>query len=752
MATRNSFTRAAGWILICLAVLWAPLNAASQESPRGMLSGQVLDQRSGAPIGGATVLLVNHGASAETDASGGFQLLVHTDHPDTLFVSHLAYQSRRVVLIPPVPVSEPWLIRMTPKVHALQEVEYAETITSQDAVFEGEPAVALGGSNLQQELGATLAETLTGEPGISQRTMGPAPARPVLRGLSGDRLTILEDGQRTGDLSATSSDHAVAIDPAAAHEITVARGPETVLYGPAVPGGVVDVDRGMLNGQRVETVSARFTSQLESVNDGVVAGGDVAVPIGPVAFHLDGSLRNTSDMSTPDGELVNTSLHTSNLAGGASWHPGWGMAGAAVTVYDTQYGIPGGFVGAHPNGVDIEMHRERYDLRLEHETGWGALQSLELDYSYAKYDHSEFESSGSLGMSFGVLSDNARLVANLGEQLGFDAGAVGVSVGLRDYATGGLTFTPNTSEREYGVFAYERVRVNGWRFRAGVRGDMKQVLPDHLRVSRVIGEIRDREFAGASGSVYAGRQLSRGVEAHVMLTRTFRPPGVEELFSEGPHLAAYSYEIGNPDLTAETSWGAEFGIAHERGWFRQDFTWFATLFDSYLYPRNTGQPSARRNDLIEYQMDAANALFAGMETTMDLTLAPDWLLQGAGSYVRAENLDDDRALERIPPFNGHLALTWSPGRFAFTARTIGAARQWRTGEFEDPTAAYLRYDLLAKVELPWGYGLPGKSSLHALTVSVINLTDVAYRDHLSRVKSILPEPGRNVSVVYRVYL
>ena len=132
-----------------------------------------------------------------------------------------------------------------------------------------EPDVIFSGNKLRQNLSQTIAETIDYEPGIAQRSMGPAPARPVLRGLGGDRLLILEDGERTGDLSATSSDHAVAVEPMTTQRIEITRGPETMVYGSNALGGVINVRRGYVPVERPEKAGGSFSWQGESVNEGL---------------------------------------------------------------------------------------------------------------------------------------------------------------------------------------------------------------------------------------------------------------------------------------------------------------------------------------------------------------------------------------------------------------------------------------------------------------------------------------------------
>ena len=126
-----------------------------------------------------------------------------------------------------------------------QQVHLSETVTvspnSRDTFESYQPATVLGGEDLQQRLGNTLGATLASEPGVNVRSFGSGNARPVVRGLDNDRVLILENGARTGDLSSQSADHGVTLDPATAGQIEVVRGPATLLYGSSAIGGVVNL-------------------------------------------------------------------------------------------------------------------------------------------------------------------------------------------------------------------------------------------------------------------------------------------------------------------------------------------------------------------------------------------------------------------------------------------------------------------------------------------------------------------------------
>jgi len=140
-----------------------------------------------------------------------------------------------------------------------------------------QPTAVLAGQDLERERQASLGETLQNEPGLSVRSLGPGPSRPVIRGLDGDRVLILQDGQRMGDLSSQSGDHGVNINPGAASRIEVVRGPATLLYGANAIGGLVNVITEDVPTGQVVGAKGSMSMSFGSATGEAGGGGDVTV-------------------------------------------------------------------------------------------------------------------------------------------------------------------------------------------------------------------------------------------------------------------------------------------------------------------------------------------------------------------------------------------------------------------------------------------------------------------------------------------
>ncbi len=747
--------RKAGWKSVLLglvfvgASLFAPALRAQPAPAEGAVRGRVLDAETGEPVPYTQVLLEEIGRSGTAGEDGRFEIVNLRPGAYTLETYRIGYGTlTRRVQVPPGDTLR-LTLRVSPSAVRAGEV----IVRGRRAEAEGlaEADVALEGAALRRHLGATIAETLDEEPGLAMRSMGPAPARPVLRGLGGERLLVLEDGGRTGDLSASSSDHALVIEPITAERVEVLRGPAVLRYGSNALAGVINVARGYVPTSRPADMEAELTTQAASVNRSYAAGLGLTAPAGPFAVQADGSVRRAQDLHTPAGVLDNTSLATYNASAGASLVESWGYAGAAGSYYQSDYGIPGGFVGAHPEGVSITLERYHLEARGAYLPSASLFDRIEARADYSRYHHKEFESDGLLGVEFGVVSYHGAVTAYTGAFGPFDEGAVGLWGAYRDYASGGLSSTPRSVERALAGFVYQGATWAPFTLKAGLRYDVRAVRPRH-EFEADIGSVRDRTFGGFSACVSGAWQATGGLTTGLRLMRSLRLPGIIELYSEGPHLAAYTYEVGNPNLDAEKGYGAELFADYRSRRFTAGLAFYAYYITDYIFPRNTGEPSVVQVPI--YQYTGATARMAGGEASARWQFTDALALDGTLSYVRGTLTETETPLPQIPPLQGALGLSYKWEALTLGATLRAAGPQNRVYTFLDPAVegiAEAPTDGYAVLDLSAQYYFVGGGLLHTINFGVENALNTIYRDHLARVRIIMPEPGRNVTLLYRVH-
>ncbi len=724
------------------------------------IRGIVLDSASGQPLAATAVRVREVDRQALTAEDGSFRLRRLTEGWYTLVFEHLGYRTETRTVR--APASGPLRVRLQSSVLDLPGLMVTAALGARSREEAHSLGQVLGGRDLQQKLDVTLSGTLENEPGLASASMGPAPARPVIRGLGGDRILILEDGERMGDVSSTSPDHAVSAEAGSAKRIEVVRGPAALFYGSNALGGVVNVIREEVPTALPERPRRSLRLQGQTVRQGGSAAAHAEQAFGRLGLRLEGTGRWTGDTRTPVGVLPNTDITTYSGSAGAAWVGDGGHAGAAVRSYRSSYGIPPDSVSGHPRGVTVDVERDalRGEGVVTNALGLGHLKAT---VGATRYDHREIEASGVVGTAFGLNTASGELVLRP-ESMDARAGGFGLRGQWQGYTSDNGRAVVRSTERSGAVYGVEHWELGAAHIEVGARYDLHHVTPSGVLDVRGI-TARDRVFHNVSGSASVLWQFREGWRLGASLSRAFRAPSADELFSQGPHLAAYTYEVGNPELDAEVGLGADLFLRISRPDLSAEAGVFWNEIGNYTYPTNTGD---RRGSLFIYRHVNTDARFVGAEASGRWVAVADLELEGTVSWVRADNHTVDEPLPMIPPLNVSLRVRWDrDGTFAELGWRWALAQERVPSRPELPEGVAGYCDEVPAGDpcratpgdyLPTpGYGLlnaglgyrwfPG-DRVHSVTVRITNLTNELYRNHLSRIKELSPEPGLGVTLTY----
>ena len=339
-----------------------------------------------------------------------------------------------------------------------------------------QPVSVLRGDDLRRKREASLGDTLSRELGVASSSFGPGAGRPIIRGLDGPRIRVLENGIGTLDISSISPDHAVTTESLNASQIEILRGPATLLYGSGASGGVVNV------------VNNRIPSQLfKSPKGDLEVRGNTATEERTGAFNAAGSMRqmswsiggfrrktddyhipgraNESDPASPKGIVENSAVNSGGLSGGASFVGERGFLGGSVGHLESKYGIPG------PEGARIDLKQTRYDFSSELDKPVAGFEKLKVRMGYNDYKHAEIERTGEIATRFKNQAIESRAEL-LHEPLANWKGVIGVQFRDRHFsALGEETVVPVTKSHSVGVFLVEERNWNRWRLELGGRGE-----------------------------------------------------------------------------------------------------------------------------------------------------------------------------------------------------------------------------------------------------------------------------------------
>lgn len=773
---RRRWSMSLSLLLPLALVLMLPAAALAQAV--GMVRGTVVDAATGAPVPAAQVRLAERHRVEPTHDDGTFALRDIPTGSYSLTVQRLGYSplTQRIEVRSGDTLSLRLELRQAAVRLGPQVVTGTLTTRAGEEVLS--PTSVLSEAELERQLTTTVAGTLQSTPGVSASGLGPATARPVIRGLGGDRILVLEDGQRPGDLSALSGDHAVAVDPLSARQIEVVRGPMSLLYGSSALGGVVNVVRDEIPASVPEHAHGTVSTQGESALRSGTVGGWVQTALSrTIAARVEGTLRGAGITQTPAGPLENTEGRTFGGALGIGYNSPDVHTGVSYRLYGNDYGIPGGEAHAHEEGEEEGLHGEgadirmrRHTLRAEGERHFGGDGQItgRTTATFTDYAHQELEEGGEIGTMYHQRMTTGEMVIRHDSLGPLALGAIGVRGQFRDVVTGGSLRTPDTRDFAAAVFAVEEFGHRALRFQLGARYDHSRYTPREERAINVGGTlipVRSRTFGAFSGSAGLLYTFAPGWRVGTSLSRAYRTPDFNELYTSGPHLAANAYEVGNPDLRHETGLGFDAFLRINRSAVRAEIAAFRNGLDDFITSSSRGRAVLSAQGQPVFQYSNEDAVFSGVEGEIEWNLTRTLALDLTASHVQARftnarppipvftfttsGIDTtyvaaSRYPSLVPPTNGRIELHHDGPRLHGSIGGRFAAAQDRTGDFEEPTAGFgVAFGTI-------GYRFLHRTQFHTITLRVDNLLDTEYREHLSRIKDIMPEPGRNVSLLYRL--
>lgn len=611
------------------------------------------------------------------------------------------------------------------------------------------PASALGRSDLIERGQTTLGETLSGLPGVSSTYFGPNASRPIIRGLDGDRIRVLNNSASSVDVSALSFDHAVPLDVLSTERIEVLRGPAALQYGGSAVGGVVNVIDNRIPREPLSGLSGKAQLQGATGNRERSAAALLESGNARWAWHVDGFDRRTGDVRVPlslacdkTGEtryaprICNSASQSRGGAVGASTLWDHGYLGASVNTHQSDYGT------VAEDQVTIGMKTTRYALEGQVRNLPGGLESLQGRISHTDYRHTEFD-NGVPGTVFSSRGQDLRLQARHRPLAGWQ-GVVGLQLeSVRFAAEGDEAFAPDSRTRSQAMFVHEVLPTRWGQFNAGARWES-------VHVASLGNPLLDRFDVGARQ--FTPRSLAAG--ARVQLTpawhwtgnaaATQRAPKDYELFANGPHLATHAWEIGDRQLGLEKSKSLDTGLTWQSGPHRMVVTAFASDFGNYIGLLGTGQT---QGSLPVQTYQGVAARFRGLEASGrqrlwhdTATLDLDW----RADSVRARNDSTGEPLPRIAPLRLGATLAYGQGPWSAKLGADWHAAQHRVPAGSVATAAYT----LVNASVSYRQKLPGVSLDWFARVD--NLTDQLAYSATSILTSTAfgksPLPGRSLKL------
>ncbi len=635
----------------------------------------------------------------------------------------------------------------------------------------------VSGEELQRELRPTIGETLARQAGVSATSFGPNASRPVLRGFQGERVRVLSDGIGSFDVSNTSVDHAVVINPLTADRIEVLRGPAALLFGSSAIGGVVNViDSRIPRRITDENVHIDGIATYGSAADERSGGARVDLPLSNrIILHFDGSYNKTDDLEIggavlsrdqraaaiasgdPDAiaaanlrnRLPNSAARTWDVAGGFAVIADGGSLGASLSRYDSLYGVPVRYATEAiapgeegPEEVRLDVKQTRLDIRGEVNPSAGFLDAIRFRGGYADYRHNEVEDTGEIATTFRNEGFEGRLELVQRERNGWK-GAIGAQLLLRELdIVGEEKFLPRSDTQQFGVFTVQSFDLGKARAEIGGRIERSELseAADETLGNPEIG----RRFTAYSASAGANYEFASGWRTGINASYTQRAPSAEELFSNGPHAGTQAFEIGNPAFRKEVSTGLEATLRGKSEGYSLSASVYYSWFKRFIFETPTGDVE---DGLPVFQFLQAPARYYGAEIEASVRVAQLGAfainLDGVGDYTRAR-IKRGGPVPRIPALRLLGGIEAQSDTLTFRGEVEWVDDQDRVAAFETPTDGY------TMVNAAIAFKPFGEDGAVALNLSANNIFDVTARRHASFLKDFAPLAGRDIRIGARI--
>ena len=599
-----------------------------------------------------------------------------------------------------------------------------------------QPVTVLKGEDLRRKRESSIGDTLSRELGVASSSFGPGAGRPIIRGLDGPRVQVLENGISTLDLSTTSPDHAVAVESFNASQIEILRGPAVLLYGGGATGGVVNVVTGRVPSRLFKSptgdVEIRGNTATEERSGAFNAKGS---PGQHFSWSVGGFKRKTSDYDTPVGRVRNSAINSEGISIGGSFVGERGFLGGSVSRLENEYGVPS------PEGSKIDLKQTRYDLSGELDRPLIGFEKLKVRMGYNDYKHNEIESSGEVATRFNNQAIDSR-AEFLHAPIAKWKGVIGVQVQNRNFsALGTEVIVPVTKSGSAGVFLIEERNWERWRLEFGGRVERATQDPqNNVNPSRAFGL-----FSGSVGTLW---KFTDGYGLGLTGTRGQRAPTTEELYIHGAHRGTATYQTGSPDLSKETSSNIDLALRKTTGAVQWKVNVFHNQFNNYIFVHSVDADSDGVADLsgdfLVQNFAQTGARFYGVEAETVFTLKPETLdLRFFTDYVRGK-LDGGGNVPRATPPRLGLELNHRVGPWTANLSATRVMRQNHAAELETTTPGYtlLNIDMSYRIT---------KTKLNGIRIFLQgkNLLNEEMRLHNSFLKNFAPLPGRALVVGFR---
>lgn len=789
---------------LCVPVFGQTLSP-GEASCQNTLSGKITDFHDNSPLAGALVILVDSEKSVMTDLDGNFTIEGLCNKTYRLQVSHPECLARLVsVKMDGDTHKEIKLEHHVRELHSvvIQGNAFGKTLNS-----ARESKLSL--EQIARHSAGNLGDALKEISGVSSLSTGNAIAKPVIHGLSGSRVLIMNHGARM-EGQEWGAEHAPGIDINSAGSISVIKGAAALQYGGDAVGGIVKIEPPHI--PKTDSLYGRtlFTGATNGRGTGITSSLTKSYKNGWFAS-LQGTLKYFGDSEAPDYVLSNTGFSEKAVSASFGFDNYLYGFKAYYSYFQNEIGILsashlGGIedlvralksekpliIRDFTYGIDAPRQETAHHLaKLEFFKRFEKLGKLSLEYDFQQNHRLEFDrrrdSDENNKPAIDLTLKTHHAEANLEfKNQDFEA-KFGISgqyqSNYTNPKTGVKRLIPDYDQYGFGAFSIASLEL-GKKFilEGGLRYDWSHIDSykyyatslweersyDELFPGFFVEEIGTQtltkpEFTFQGFSAVAGMhyQLSKELDLLANYSRAVRFPNPSELFSEGLHHSAARIEVGDLRFEKETATKFSISLIKESKKFSFSVSPYLNLVSDFIYLEPVGIRRTIRGSFQVWEYRQTDARLLGVDFDASVKLSEHFRFKHLFSMVKGKNVKSDEALINMPPANTVNTLTYSNEKAGNLTLELESKYVFRQNEFPDN-----RFEIFLPVSQstetvdlstpPGAYHLLGfhagidltktKNYLFRLGLSVDNIFDNSYRDYLNRNRFFADNLGRNIKL------
>lgn len=757
------------WCLLSFGAL------AQTGKPLYQLRVSVKDSITGTPLQDAIVTLSKHKHAHITNGNGVTVFDTVKAGYYHLMCSYIGYQTHELVL--DVPQQQSILILMCPLSYHLHEAVIEQSSSNDLKTYSVQANAALSATQIEKFRGQNLGELLKNVNGVTTLSTGPGIAKPVLRGLHSNRLVLLNNGVKQ-EGQQWGSEHAPEIDPFTVNRVEVIKGAASVEYGPEAIGGAIRLSPRSYrtaNGVNGEIGLQAFSNNRQGSVSGLLEGTHLKQQ--QFSWRVQGSLRKAGDAHAPEYVISNTGLEEQNASYAATYRVKKLRIEVLGSVFNTKVGI---MRAAHIGSVtDLNKAVQSdepliikpftYDIGKPYQRVWHETQIVKASYPFKAGKLSlqagrqlNSRQEYDLGVSWNPQSLSQTKPAydltlttytydGVFEQVRWKnvTGKMGVSVMDQSNYTDGIQkpLIPNFMAYTYGFFAIEKWNKGRWTAEVGARFDKRDQTIYFRKTNNEIAQ-QSKSFQRATVIAGGGYAVTEYLHINSSISSAWRPPAINELYSNGLHNGTATYEIGNSNLVPERSVNIDVNTKYHNNKWVVELSLFRNHISDFIYQLPVFPPTITlRGTFPTFRFTQTNVVMQGSEVTVSRVLNTHLIATTSISYLHAQDVSNDQPLILMPANRGRLGLQyqrahwWKLEQFFAEVNGTYVARQTRYPanlDYKSPPDAYALFDVTT------GFDIPLQKQHIKISMSINNVFNVSYRDYLNRFRYYTDEPGRNI--------